>query len=126
MKNSEKIAKAVNVVKSKSNYKKFPSGGKVPTTLTVKGEKLTGEEAKELYYSRKFNSLTGKIKKKGTEEANAEALKILKSWGAKSGEEQAKAAYDTLMKINDLYKGTGGGRSRKLAESEKADLSFLA
>lgn len=113
---------ATSMIKSKADYNKFPS---VTKTLTVGDKKLSGKEAQNLFYSRKYSGF-GRIISNGTEDQHSKAVAILKSYQKLSGPEQAAQAHDTLESIMKIYnKGRSGGGKKKLSVDEKVDFSNL-
>ena len=112
---AKKLVAAVNAVKSKADkgYENFPA---VP-----KGSKAT----KDKYYSRRYNGLTTKIKKRGTAEQHEKAATILRKFGSMSGTEQHKNAHATLESVAGCYVSAGGGGGRtRLAKDAKVSIDL--
>lgn len=125
----EKITSAISKVKAKADYKTFPS--KTATqTITVKakdGSKTkvskTGTEAQVIYYGRRYSILGTKMKN-APAGADDKAVAILKSFGSKSGKEQASSTYSTLEALMAAYGSDGKGGSKKLSEDTKVEFEF--
>lgn len=122
---AEKISQALGLVRAKADYSAFPDDKGQKASYEVDGKKVTGADAKNLFYTRRYSVIGSRIKKdfSGDTEKHDAAIKELKSFFAMSGEEQAKNAKSTLDAVMRIYtKGSGG--SRKLAKTEKATFTF--
>ena len=107
-----KVAKVVGRVKSIADYRVFT--GDVKAQKVKKAEyKANSPEAKQVFWSRRYNGFSKKIGKNGSDEKHAEAAKILKEFaGKKTVEAQRAAAQATLASLWSVYAGERGGGTR--------------
>lgn len=110
---AEKITGALNAVKSKADkdYANFPA---------PKGSKV--EKGK--YYSRRYNGLNAKIKKRGSGEQHDKAAAVLRKFGAMSGTDQHAKAYETLESVAAIYISAGGGGRARVAKDAKVSIDL--
>jgi hypothetical protein len=105
-----KVASVVAQLKSIADYRTFKGD--------VKAQKSQGKpygantaEAKQIYYSRRYNSFKARIAKNESDEKNDKALAELKSFvnSNKTIESQRGAAQATLDAVWKIYMGERSG-----------------